>query len=116
MAAEHKIDATGEKLGRVASKAAVLLMNKDSVDFARNKMPTSKVVIENASKMNITEKKMKESTHSRYSGYPGGLTKATREKVASKKGYREILKHAISGMLPKNKLRDKMLLNLKITD
>lgn len=113
---EHKIDATGEKLGRVASKAAVFLMNKDSVDFARNKMPKSKVIIENASKISITEKKLKESTHSRYSGYPGGLTKATLENVVAKKGYKEVLRHAISGMLPKNKLRDKMLLNLTIKE
>ncbi len=113
---EHTIDATNQKLGRLASKAAHLLMNKDSVEFARNKMPVSKVVITNASLISITEKKLKESTHSRYSGYPGGLTKETLERVTKKKGYSEVLKHAISGMLPKNKLRAKMLLNLKITE
>ncbi len=113
---EHKIDATNQKLGRVASHAAHMLMNKDSVEFARNKMPVSKVTIDNASKISITEKKLKTETHSRYSGYPGGLTKATLDKVVAKKGYKELLKHAISGMLPKNKLRDKMLLNLTINE
>jgi large subunit ribosomal protein L13 len=113
---EHTIDATNQKLGRVASRAAALLMNKDSVDFARNKMPESKVVVENASKLSITEKKLLQSTHARYSGYPGGLTKEPLRKVIEKKGYREVLKHAISGMLPKNKLRAKMLLNLTIKE
>ncbi|HYC34312.1 MAG TPA: 50S ribosomal protein L13 [Candidatus Paceibacterota bacterium] len=113
---EYKIDATGEKLGRVASKAATLLMGKDSVDFARNKVSENKVHIENASKISITEKKLAESVHARYSGYPGGLTKAALKQVVEKKGYAELLKHAVSGMLPKNKLRAKMLLNLKITE
>lgn len=113
---EHTIDATGEKLGRVASKAAALLAGKATTSFARNKMPTEKVVITNASKISITPKKLKESTNKRYSGYPGGLTEASLEKIVAKKGYSEILKHAISGMLPKNKLRAKMIVNLKISE
>lgn len=113
---EHTIDATNQKLGRIATKIATLLMNKDSVEFARNKEPKRVVTVINASKLSITEKKLKEETHSRYSGYPGGLTKETFEHVSKRKGYAELIKHAVSGMLPKNKLRSKMLLNLKITE
>lgn len=112
----HTIDATNQKLGRVASHAAALLCGKASVSFARNKMPETKVEVTNASKISIDEKKLKTKTRSRYSGYPGGLTKETLEKTVAKKGYSEILRKAISGMLPKNKLRAKMLVNLKISE
>jgi large subunit ribosomal protein L13 len=110
------IDATNEKLGRIASKVAKLLIGKDKTDFVKNSIVGSKVKVINASKMNILEKKMKTKTHSRYSGYPGGLTKETLDKTVSKKGYGEILKLAVSGMLPKNRLRTKFLLNLEVTE
>ncbi len=112
----HTIDATNQKLGRVASQAAALLCGKASTDFARNKMPVTKVEITNASKISITETKKKTKTHSRYSGYPSGLKKETLERTIEKKGYSEIIRKAVSGMLPKNKLRSKMLLNLKVSE
>lgn len=113
---EHTLDATNQKVGRVASKAAALLQGKERVSFARNTKPIDKVTIVNASKVSITDKKLKEEQHVRYSGYPGGLTHESLEKTVAKKGYSEVLKLAVSGMLPKNKLRTKMLLNLKITE
>ncbi len=112
----HTIDATNEKLGRIAAKAAKLLIGKDKTSFVKNAIVGDKVKIVNASKMSITEKKVKTDTHVRYSGYPGGLTKETFDKVIAKKGYGELLKKAISGMLPKNKLRTKFMLNLTITE
>ncbi len=112
----HTIDATNGKLGRIAAQAAKLLIGKDKTDFVKNAIVGSKVKIVNASKLSITEKKVKTDTHARYSGYPGGLTKETFDKVIAKKGYGELLKRAISGMLPKNKLRTKFLLNLTITE
>jgi len=113
---EHTIDATNEKLGRVASKVARLLIGKDKTDFAKNKVVADKVVVTNASKISITEKKMKTETHSRYSGYPGGLTKEPLTRVSEKKGYAELIRHAVNGMLPKNKLRTKFMLNLEVTE
>ncbi len=113
---EHTIDATNEKLGRVASKAARLLLGKDKTDFAKNKVVGDKVKVTNASKISITEAKLKTRTHARYSGYPGGLTKEPLRRVAEKKGYAEIIRHAVNGMLPKNRLRTKFMLNLEVTE
>lgn len=113
---EYTIDAENQKLGRVATQIATLLIGKNQRDFARNTKPTNKVKVVNASKVIITEKKKKEETNTRYSGYPGGLKKPKLEETISKKGAKEVVRLAVSGMLPKNKLRDRMLVNLKITD
>lgn len=113
---EQTIDATNEKIGRVASKAAALLIGKDKTGFVKNSVIGSKVTIINASKLSITEKKRTNKTYAQYSGYPGGLKKPTLAMTVAKKGYKEILEHAISGMLPKNKLRTKFMLNLKISE
>ena len=113
---EHTLDATNEKLGRIASKAAALLAGKATVAFARNKMPTEKVKIINASKISFTEKKLKDKEYADYSGYPGGLKHLSVEQMIVRKGYSEIVKRAVVGMLPKNKLRAKMLINLKISE
>lgn len=113
---EHTIDATNAKLGRVATEAAKLLIGKNTTSFARNKVAGSKVRIINASKISISDTKMKTRTHARYSGYPGGLTKETLGHVASRKGYAEVIRHAVSGMLPKNRLRTKFMFNLTVTE
>ena len=110
------IDATNEKLGRIASKAAALLIGKDKTNFVKNKIVGDKVKIVNASKLLISEKKRVNKTYAQYSGYPGGLKRPSLQMTVAKKGYKEILKHAISGMLPKNKLRTKFLLNLEISE
>lgn len=110
------IDATNTKLGRVASQAAKILIGKDSTGFVKNKIVGDKVKVINASKISITDSKMKTKTHARYSGYPGGLTKETFSHVAGRKGYAELVRHAVNGMLPKNKLRTKFMLNLEVTE
>ncbi len=113
---EHNIDATGEKLGRLANKIAVLLMGKDKADFTKNKLVDIRITITNASKLDITKKKMKQKTYQRYSGYPGGRKVENMEKVIADKGYSEILRKAIYGMLPGNKLRPLMMKNLIIKE
>ena len=113
---KYTLDAENKKIGRIATQAAVYLMGKNNPDFARNAIPDVTVEIKNVSKASIDSKKMTQKTYSRYSGYPGGLKQPTMEKVIEKKGYSEIFKEAISGMLPKNKLRQKMMNNLTITE
>ncbi|MES2060139.1 MAG: 50S ribosomal protein L13 [Patescibacteria group bacterium] len=110
------IDATNEKIGRIASKAAALLIGKDKTSFVKNAVVGNKVTITNASKLLITDKKRVNKTYAQYSGYPGGLKKPSLQMTVDKKGYTEILRHAISGMLPKNKLRTKFMLNLEISE
>jgi len=64
----------------------------------------------------IHDRKRATKTYSRYSGYPGGLKQPTMADVIAKKGYGEIFREAVSGMLPKNKLRARMLKNLITTE
>ena len=113
---EHIIDAKDKSLGRVATVAAVFLMGKDSPAFQRNVAPDVKVKILNASKAKISAKKMKEKTYQQYSGYPGGRKVINMEKLVEKKGYEEVFRKAVRGMLPGNKLRSVMLKNLVIEE
>ncbi len=113
---KYTLDAQGKRIGRVATEAAVLLMGKNLRDFKRNVAPDVKVEIKNTSKAGVSKKKLLQKTYSRYSGYPGGLKQPTAKEVVAKKGYGELFREAISGMLPKNKLREKMMLNLKVSE
>ncbi|MFH0804430.1 MAG: 50S ribosomal protein L13 [Candidatus Zambryskibacteria bacterium] len=112
---EYTIDAQGKKLGRIASEAATILMGKNRVDFVRNAIPNIKLKIINSSKIETTNKKMEQKIYKNYSGYPGGLRERSMKKVVQDAGMKEVLRIAIKGMLPKNKLRDRMMKNLLIT-
>ena len=112
----YTLDATNKKIGRVATQAAVYLMGKNTLDFKRNGIPAVTVEITNTSKADIADGKRAQKTYSRYSGYPGGLRQPTMIQVIAKKGYSELFKEAVSGMLPKNKLRSKMMNNLIIKE
>ena len=70
---KYTIDAAGKKLGRVASEAAIYLLGKNRVDFARNTVAGNAVEIINTSKADINENKLLRKKYVRYSGYPGGL-------------------------------------------
>jgi large subunit ribosomal protein L13 len=113
---KYTLDAQDKKIGRIAAQAAVYLMGKNTPEFKRNAIPSVTVEIKNTSKASIDEKKMTQKTYSRYSGYPGGLRQPTMEQVIAKKGYSELFREAILGMLPKNKLRSKMIKNVIITE
>lgn len=112
----YEIDAQNKKLGRLASEVATILMGKNKPDFVRNAIPDVKVKIINAGKIFVTNKKMDQKVYKNYSGYPGGLKERSMKKVISDKGMKESLRIAIKGMLPKNKLRDRMMKNLIIKD
>jgi len=112
----HTIDATGKKLGRVATEAAVLLMGKNLTDFARNNVPEVKVSIINTAQASYDAKKSAQKEYKNYSGYPGGLKITSTKRMIEKKGHAELFRKAIYGMLPKNKLRSKMILNLTISE
>jgi large subunit ribosomal protein L13 len=91
-------------------------MGKNRADFVRNAIPEVKVKVINVGKLDVTNKKMEAKTYKSYSGYPGGLKTPTMKKVALDKGMKEVLRKAIHGMLPTNKLRPRMLKNLIITE
>lgn len=110
------IDAQNRTIGRVATEAAMALMGKDKANYTPNAKPTAKVKIENASKAKISQKKLGEKIYRRYTEYPGGLRERTLAELIEKKGYEEVFKKAVFGMLPNNKLRKIMMSNLEVID
>ncbi len=113
---KHIVDAKGRVPGRVATEVAVLLMGKNRTDFARNRIPDVEVEVTNAGSMNIEAKKLKAKSYFSHSGFPGSLRRESQEHVVKTKGTREVLRRAVYGMLPKNKLRARMIKNLKIKE
>lgn len=109
------IDAAGKKLGRLATEIAVALRRKDSADFAPQEMPQVMVTVKNASKIDMSDKKGEHKLKS-YSGYPGGLKEETAAHLIMRRGIKPVLEHAVSGMLPKNKLRQRFIQMLTIED
>jgi len=113
---EYTIDAEGRTLGRVASEVAGILCGKDSPDYARNLVSNVKVTVSNISKIKIMNDKLNSRYHKHYTGNPGGLRVQTNAAIVTKKGYAELLRLAVHGMLPNNKLKPLMLKNLIITE
>lgn len=111
-----EINATGEKLGRLASRIAVILMGKDSSAWKRNETAERTIVVKNASKISVTEKKRQQKVYTRYSGYPGGLKMTSMSALIAKKGMKEALRKAVMKMLPGNKLRSARMKNLIIEE
>lgn len=109
----HTIDATNKVLGRLASEIAVLLRGKQKPDFAPNKDMGDFVVVKNVEQLKFTGKKFEQKKYYHHSGYLGGL-KAMPLKKLFKERPTEVLKKAVWGMLPKNKLRAKMIKRLEI--
>lgn len=112
---EFTIDAKGMRIGRIASQAAALLNGKSSVKFSKNLVTPVRVQIINASQIDISEKRTKEVLK-RYSGYPSGQKLETFEHLAKRRGYGELLKRVIAGMVPKNRLHKPRLKNLVVSE
>lgn len=113
---EYTIDATGKRLGRIATEAAALLLGKNSASYTRNQAIDVNVKLTNVSKLDITEKKRKNEEFQNYSGYPGGRHVEKLGHLAERRGYSEVVKRVVSGMLPKNKLHKPRMKNLEITE
>jgi large subunit ribosomal protein L13 len=115
---ENKIvefDASGRRLGKLATEVAVILMGKDQPDFAKHVIAPVRVKVSNLSKLDIPEHKEKEIYQS-YSGYPGGRNEEPLIHLAKRLGYSEVFSRTVKGMLPKNKLQSKLLLNLELSE
>ena len=104
----HLIDVSGKVLGRVAPQIVRFVQGKHKTDYVPNLDIGDYVVVINASKISITGKKAQSKEYTNYSGYPGGLRKINFTDLL-KKDSREIIKRAVSGMLPKNKFRSNRL-------
>ena len=108
----HIIDATGKVLGRLASQIAILLMGKHKPDYDPSKDMGDFVIVRNVNKIKITGKKLEKEKYYRHSGYLGGLREIPMKKIFQEKP-EFILKKAVYGMLPKNKLRKRMIKRLR---
>lgn len=109
----HIIDATDKILGRLATEIVVLLRGKHRPDFAPHKDMGDVVVIKNIKKLKITGKKIEQKKYFRHSEYLGGEKEIPLKKLFQERPA-EVLKKAVFGMLPRNKLRAKMIKRLKI--
>ena len=111
----HHVDLDGKVLGRIASDIAQKLMGKSKAHFVRHLDCGDYVVVTNAAKVVVTGKKTTDKVYYRHSMYPGGF-RAETFKEAMIKHPRAIIIHAVKGMLPQNKLRDRMLKRLFVFD
>jgi len=109
----HTIDATGKVLGRLASVIAIFLRGKHNPNFLPYKDMGDFVIVKNVGKLKVTGKKMESKIYFRHSEYLGGVKEIPLKKLFAEKPA-EVLRKAVFGMLPKNKLRKKMIKRLKI--
>src|SRR5467141_3965237 len=109
----HVVDAEGQVLGKLASKAAMVLMGKHKPSYTPFLDTGDHVVVVNAAKIRLTGRKEEQKLYRRHSGYPGGLTETSARKVRAVRPQR-MVEQAIAGMLPKNKLGKQMYRKLKV--
>jgi len=113
---ERKIylfDAQGQTLGRLAVKIANIVSGRRKVNFVAHIDGGDVVVVINSDLVQVTGNKRTGKMYHSFSGYPGGIKSLTFEEVLAKDS-RKIIEGAVYGMLPKNKLRDKMMTRLRI--
>lgn len=109
----HEIDATGRAPGRVATEVAMILRGKNKADFAPHIDNGDFVVVNNASKVKFTGKKLVQKDYHHHTMYPGGL-KTKSMKKTFEDDPTEVIRKAVNGMLPKNRLRGEMMKRLTI--
>jgi large subunit ribosomal protein L13 len=109
----HIIDAKGAVLGRVASRAAILLQGKHKPTWAPSLDTGDHVVIVNALTVKLTGKKEEQKLYRYHSGYEGGL-REERAKIVREKNPVRLVEEAVRGMLPKTKLGNQMYRKLKV--
>ena len=109
----HVIDAQDVVLGKLASKAAMLLMGKTKPSYTPFLDTGDHVIVLNASKVRFTGRKEENKMYRHFTGYPGGLVETSLKRVRAQKPIR-IVEDAIFGMLPKTKLGKQMIRKLQV--
>jgi len=107
------VDGEGWVLGRLAARAARVLTGKDSPDYTPHQDHRSGLIIINAEKIRLTGKKLDDKVYRHTTGYPGGLKETTAREIFEKKP-EGLIREAILGMLPKNRLHARLARRLKI--
>ena len=109
----YVVDAEGKTLGRLSTRIADTLRGKDKPQYTPHTDTGDFVVVVNCEKVTVTGKKMDEKMYYRHSGYPGGLKERTLREQLERRPT-DVLRKAVKGMLPRNRLARQQLLKLKI--
>ena len=109
----HLVDAKNQILGRLCTQIATYLMGKHKANYSTHMDMGDFVVVLNAEKIDVTGKKSQKKVYRTHSGYPGGFKEKTFAQVMDSHPER-IIEHAVSGMLPDNRLKDARMLRLKV--
>lgn len=107
------VDATDQRLGRLATEIAMILRGKKKVEFTPHLDTGDFVIVINAEKIAVTGKKRTQKLYRRHSGRPGGMKTETFAKLQQRIPER-IVEHAVKGMLPKNSLGKQLFTKLKV--
>jgi large subunit ribosomal protein L13 len=109
----YLVDAEGAVLGRLATRIAARLRGKHNVLFTPHVDTGDSIIVINAEKVNLTGRKWNQKMYYRHSGYIGGLKEISAEKLREKRP-EDIIRFAVRGMLPKNRLGRKLYKKLKV--
>jgi large subunit ribosomal protein L13 len=107
------IDAKDKTLGRLATEIAAILRGKNKAEFTPNQDCGDFVVVVNCAEIKVTGKKPKQKLYQRHSGTPGGFKEETLESLLKRRPL-EVLRRAVKGMLPHNRLSDRLITKLKL--
>ena len=109
----YVVDAEGQTLGRLATQIADTLRGKNKAAYTPHVDTGDFVVVVNAEKIRVTGKKMEQKRYWRHSGYPGGIKSRTLAEMLDRRP-EEVIRKAVKGMLPRNRLARKQLTKLKV--
>jgi len=109
----YVVDATGQRLGLLASRIAVVLEGKHKPTYATHIDSGDHVIVLNAGKVDVSGNKRTAKVYHRHSGYPGGLREETLEELLARRP-EEVIRRAVKGMLAHNRLGTQQLRKLKV--
>ncbi len=107
------VDASGQTLGRLATQIADVLRGKRKPEYTPHVDTGDFVIVINAEKISVTGKKLSDKLYHRHSGYPGGLKTRTLQEQLDRRP-EEVIRNAVKGMLPRNRLARRQITKLKV--
>lgn len=108
----YEIDATNQSLGRLATQIATVLRGKNTAAYEPSRVPDIEVVVSNIDKIKFTGAKKETKKYHHYSGFPGGMHTKTLGEFWAKRP-KEVVRLSVYRMLPKNRIRDRIITHLK---
>ena len=109
----HVVDAEGKILGRLAARAALVLMGKTCPDYSPHVDHREGVIVLNADKVRLTGRKLEQKMYRQYSGYPGGLKEISARDLLARRP-EKVIRQAIVGMLPKTRIGARLATRVRV--